>query len=50
MEKEVATMTWEIPTFVEIKMDSEIGAYQDDFEERKPVPAKEELQPEPTEA
>lgn len=24
-------MIWEVPAFVEIKMDSEIGAYQDDF-------------------
>ena len=24
-------MTWEAPSFVEIKMDSEIGSYQDDF-------------------
>lgn len=24
-------MTWEVPSFVEIKMDSEIGSYQDDF-------------------
>ena len=24
-------MTWEVPSFVEIRMDAEIGAYQDDF-------------------
>lgn len=24
-------MRWEAPTFVEIKMDAEIGSYQDDF-------------------
>ena len=26
-------MDWEIPSFVEIKMDSEINSYQDDFKE-----------------
>lgn len=25
-------MTWESPTFVEIKMDAEINSYQDDFD------------------
>jgi coenzyme PQQ precursor peptide PqqA len=25
-------MTWETPAFVEIKMDAEINAYQDDFD------------------
>lgn len=25
-------MTWEAPTFVEIKMDCEINSYQDDFQ------------------
>jgi hypothetical protein len=24
-------MDWEVPSFVEIKMDAEIGSYQDDF-------------------
>jgi coenzyme PQQ precursor peptide PqqA len=24
--------TWETPAFVEIRMDAEIGSYQDDFE------------------
>ena len=24
-------MNWEAPSFVEVKMDAEIGAYQDDF-------------------
>lgn len=24
-------MTWETPSFVEIKMDAEINSYQDDF-------------------
>jgi hypothetical protein len=26
-------MDWEIPSFVEVKMDSEINSYQDDFKE-----------------
>jgi coenzyme PQQ precursor peptide PqqA len=26
----VSTMAWETPAFVEIKMDAEINAYQDD--------------------
>ncbi len=25
-------MPWEAPSFVEVKMDAEIGSYQDDFE------------------
>ena len=25
-------MTWEAPEFVEVKMDAEINAYQDDFD------------------
>jgi coenzyme PQQ precursor peptide PqqA len=29
---EVTPMTWETPTFVEIKMDAEINSYQDDFD------------------
>ena len=29
-------MPWEKPTFREINMSSEIGAYQEDFEEREP--------------
>jgi hypothetical protein len=33
-------MTWETPSFVEIKMSAEIGGYQDDFDERTPVPAE----------
>jgi hypothetical protein len=24
-------MNWEAPSFVEVKMDAEIGSYQDDF-------------------
>jgi coenzyme PQQ precursor peptide PqqA len=30
--QEVTLMTWETPTFVEIKMDAEINSYQDDFD------------------
>jgi hypothetical protein len=33
-------MSWETPTFEEIKMDAEIGSYQDDFDnprETEPV-------------
>jgi hypothetical protein len=26
------TLLWETPTFVEIRMDAEIGSYQDDFD------------------
>ena len=29
-------MTWEKPSFREVSMSSEIGAYQEDFEEREP--------------
>ena len=29
--REVTTMTWEAPDFVEVKMDAEINSYQDDF-------------------
>jgi hypothetical protein len=25
-------MTWEMPTFVEIEMNAEIGSYQEDFD------------------
>ena len=32
-EKEVIIMDWEAPAFVEVKMDSEINSYQDDFKE-----------------
>jgi hypothetical protein len=28
-------MPWEKPSFVEVNMNSEIGAYQDEFDERK---------------
>jgi hypothetical protein len=31
--------TWEPPAFTEIKMDSEIGAYQEEYEERVPEPS-----------
>lgn len=33
IRREVRIMTWETPAFVEIKMDAEINAYQDDFGE-----------------
>jgi len=26
------SLTWETPAFVEIRMDAEIGSYQDDFD------------------
>ena len=26
------TLTWEAPAFVDIRMDAEIGSYQDDFD------------------
>jgi hypothetical protein len=29
-------MTWEQPSFQEVSMNSEIGAYQEDFEQREP--------------
>jgi hypothetical protein len=32
------TMDWTVPAFVEIKMDAEIGSYQEDREEREPAP------------
>jgi hypothetical protein len=32
-EKEVTIMNWEAPSFVEVKMDSEINSYQDDFKD-----------------
>lgn len=31
-------MIWETPSFCEVNMSSEIGSYQDDFEERAPLP------------
>ena len=37
-------MTWETPTFVEVKMDAEINSYQDDFAD---IPG---VQEQPTEA
>jgi hypothetical protein len=38
-------MSWETPVYREINMSSEIGAYQDDLEERRPVPT--DTQPAP---
>ncbi len=32
-EKEAMIMDWEAPAFVEVKMDSEINSYQDDFKD-----------------
>jgi hypothetical protein len=32
-------MSWTTPTFDEIKMDAEIGSYQDDFDPARDVPA-----------
>jgi hypothetical protein len=32
-------MKWEAPSFVELKMDAEIGSYQDDFDPARDVPA-----------
>lgn len=31
-------MSWETPVYRDINMSSEISAYQDDLEERRPVP------------
>ena len=39
-----AIMNWEVPSFVEVKMDAEINSYQDDF---KDIP---DLQEQPSEA
>lgn len=37
-------MRWETPSFVEIKMDAEIGGYQDEFEDPPDViPLQERL-------
>jgi hypothetical protein len=30
---------WQTPTFVELRMDAEIGSYQDDFERDREAPA-----------
>jgi len=30
--KEVSWMTWEIPSFIEVKMDAEVNSYQEDYE------------------
>ncbi len=38
-------MEWTAPTFVEIKMDAEIGAYQADDEPTSPVDVDREEQP-----
>jgi len=33
-------MNWESPSFVEVKMDAEIGSYQDDFQDIPDVQEK----------
>jgi hypothetical protein len=41
-------MPWEKPTLREIRMDAEIGSYQNDFDERpapQPPPRAEEAEP-----
>lgn len=38
-------MTWDPPQYLEINMNAEIGAYQDDFEERNLAPAQQLRQP-----
>lgn len=30
-------MPWETPSFIEIRMSSEIGGYQEDFDQRAPT-------------
>lgn len=32
-------MIWETPSFVELRMDAEIGSYQDDFDPTRDEPA-----------
>lgn len=32
-------MCWETPVFAEVRMDAEIGAYQDDFDPARDEPA-----------
>jgi hypothetical protein len=32
-------MNWETPSFVELRMDAEIGSYQDDFDPSRDEPA-----------
>jgi coenzyme PQQ precursor peptide PqqA len=47
-------MAWTTPTYIEINMSAEIGAYQDDFEDRSSVPLEkirtDQLQSQPNEA
>lgn len=38
-------MTWEAPSFVEVKMDAEIGSYQDDLEDIPDIQEKVEDAP-----
>jgi hypothetical protein len=37
MRSEEVDMPWEKPSFREVNMSSEIGAYQEDFDERTPA-------------
>jgi hypothetical protein len=31
-QEEVSWMTWEAPSFIEVKMDAEVNSYQEDYE------------------
>jgi hypothetical protein len=39
MEQRMKQMIWETPSFVEMRMDAEIGSYQDDFDPTRDEPA-----------
>jgi hypothetical protein len=39
MENPMKTTTWETPAVTELRMDAEIGSYQDDFDPSREVPA-----------
>jgi hypothetical protein len=41
-------MNWERPSFVEIKMDSEINSYQDDFQDIPDAKERQEETAQPT--
>jgi hypothetical protein len=47
MERKMKQMIWETPSFVELRMDAEIGSYQDDFDPSRDEPAfaKDEREP-----
>ena len=38
-------MQWEKPSYIDINMNAEIGGYQEDFEEREPLPSDSLQQP-----